>query len=453
MIGDICDFFELSSSPFDNSLNQNFYFDTATHSEALKALEYTLESNKGIALIYGVPGTGKTFLSYAFKTQAIKNGHVVLESDQLLRNENHFLSQLALKLKIKSESHEQIGLSEAIKVKLLAQTKRGKSFIVIVDEAQEMDDNFFALLRSINNIESENRKLVQIVLLAQPTIINKLARPEFDSLRQRIAFKQELRQLSKQETIDYIHYRIKMADGDEERTIFHESALNVIFNATKGVPRLINEVCGNCLVAAFHKDKKTVNESIAKRALESSLTISIENQFKLDIDPPIVEKRANSSESETPLRSRPPIPALAPVNQVSSGPDVYHSVLTPASQVPFVAPTMKSDVKVKTKNTDHSWLKDNFPLIIFALIAIIALQYIVLQLRPTSTPIAHSTTPVPSDSRATSLTSVITEKITAENTPGDAPKISQDQRESDDLAIENKEAAYDYFELAVPKTE
>lgn len=376
----ILTYFNLSTAPFNNTLDQSFYFDTPTHNESFRSLEHAVDSSKGIVLMYGPPGTGKSFLTERLIASNEIKGNIIFECDPLLENVNTLLYQLAVKLKLDPKVAKQTGLSAAMKKKLIALSIVKKKFIIIVDEAQEAGEMLFAAMRKLSTLEHNGVKLFQIVLIAQPTVLDMLQETRFDSLRQRIAFKQELFPLTKRQTVQYILHRINMVKGNSN--IFQSSSMNVIYEATQGVPRLINQACENCLVAAYHQNSNIIDAKLASRAIESSLIISLNN---------VDERRAIQNDPQTLHVSRSE--ANEPTHSSGDVNTTFDSNITTSnkSQPPYLGLTKtspdsserheKNSANISSPQTTplqtnrfQAWLIKNLHFIVIIIFLIIAAQ-------------------------------------------------------------------------------
>jgi type II secretory pathway predicted ATPase ExeA len=292
--------------PFENTPDQRFYFDTRSHNETIKSVMYTLENRKGISVIVGRPGTGKTLIVQRLIKNIREAGHVIHEVDRVWSSNRALLNVIPSLLDIKKEKgDEKNTMMDLVKERLKELTKDKKRFVILIDEAQQLSQFPLESLRRISTLESESQKLIQIILAAQPEFLDTLRNPYMESLRQRIAFTQQLQPLDNAQTTAYIKHRIETAGGDGN--IFQEAATNLIFVASGGIPRLINQACDNSLIAAYHDGSKTVDTQTAQRAIDSSIAI-----FGGPDLPPAIELSAQGSGTSNAMPTAVTAEQIAP---------------------------------------------------------------------------------------------------------------------------------------------
>lgn len=263
-------FFGLKDTPFRLTPDPDYYFPSEVHKEALQTLIYSIKAREGFIQITGDPGTGKTLtlrtllkqLGEETNTALILNPR--LSPEELLRVilEDLGLSPATMEERSKEE------LLRFFRDILLEKAQQGITTVVIIDEAQNLPNETLEELRLLSNLETEKKKLLQIILVGQIELEDKLKESALRQLNQRITIRYRLKPLSKTDTVAYIHHRLRIAGGGENAR-FSPKVLNEVYKVSSGVPRLINIICERALMAAFVDGKNTIEKPHFSRALES----------------------------------------------------------------------------------------------------------------------------------------------------------------------------------------
>ncbi|WP_349025592.1 AAA family ATPase [Methyloglobulus sp.] len=248
-------FFGLTKKPFSLSPDPSFLYLSPNHKKALTTLRYGLVSQAGITVITGEIGSGKTTLVMTILEKIEKQCAVGL----IVNTHSEFGDLLTWVLAAFNIPHETKNKAERyqIFIKFLAEEhKKQRRVILIVDEAQNMDIGTLEELRLLSNVNIAEHIKLQMILVGQPELTDKLNKPELVQFVQRVSIDYHLEPLSFDETQKYIAYRLQVAGGDP--AIFNEAATAAVYYYTEGVPRLINNVCDLAMAFAFASETKRI---------------------------------------------------------------------------------------------------------------------------------------------------------------------------------------------------
>lgn len=263
-------FFGVTEMPFSLVPNTQYYVALPSHHECSNMLLFAIASGEGFIKVTGEVGTGKTLLCRRLLNALDENQYY----SAYLPNPR--LTSIELKRAVAKELQVE-GLAEiadrdlldAINRRLIQLAQEDKQVILVIDEAQALPEDSIEELRLLTNLETETRKLMQIVLFGQPELDDVLSQHKFRQLRQRITFSHTLDRLSKSGIKQYIQHRMTVA-GYNGAPVFERSAVSLLHKATKGTPRLINIVCGKALLIAFSKGQQSVKRAMIKAALKDT---------------------------------------------------------------------------------------------------------------------------------------------------------------------------------------
>ena len=259
------EFYGLQMAPFDITPNPRFLFHSAKHREAFNHLLYGIRERKGFVQLTGEVGSGKTTLCRALLEQL--DGHYstalilnpVLNADELIR-------AIGMEYGLNVRGLDRMETLAAISDYLLHQTLAGKETVLIIDEAQNLTEELLEQVRLISNFETDDRKLVQIVLMGQPELRDRLNSHQLRQLRQRITVRYHLKPLTRNEVGRYIQHRLVLA-GSQGVPTFTGPAIWRVFRYSKGIPRLVNAVCDKALLAGFVAQSNRINYWMVGRAI------------------------------------------------------------------------------------------------------------------------------------------------------------------------------------------
>jgi general secretion pathway protein A len=259
-------FYGFRDRPFDLTPNPRFLVLTAGHREALSNLEYAIASRKGITLLVGEAGAGKTTVIRAaieLQTSQTSQVHCVhLHNPALTRDE--FIEMLATQFGLSARARgSKTALLLELETMLRERRDAGQTTLLIVDEAQSLSHELLEEIRLLANIETNEEKLLPLVIAGQPEISQRLNAVELRQLKQRISLRCELRPLTAGETVAYIAGRIRAAGGVAAR-IFTREAVTLIHEQSKGIPRTINVLADNALVAGFATGQRPVKSQLVR---------------------------------------------------------------------------------------------------------------------------------------------------------------------------------------------
>lgn len=261
-----CDFYGFKEKPFTITPNPRFVFLSKNHKEAFAHLLYGIDSHAGFIVLTGEVGTGKTTVLRSLLVQLNAASHRTalilnpcLSAIELLRSINREFG-------IAGEGSTGPELLEHLNRFLLAENRAGRTVVLVIDEAQNLEPQVLEQIRLISNLETDTDKLIQIVLAGQPELAQILRRPELRQLSQRITVRYHLPSMDFEDTRAYIDHRLEVAGGWRAAT-FSPGALARIFRYSGGTPRLINIVCDRALLIGYIGESREISRQMAARAI------------------------------------------------------------------------------------------------------------------------------------------------------------------------------------------
>jgi len=255
------DYFEFEREPFSNAPNDKFYFDSKQHQQALQRLKYSVDTDKGLAVLVGGVGTGKTTLARRMLDNLPYERY---ESSLLVMihsgvTPEWILSRICMQLGVRNPELSPLKMLKQLYERLLQIEKEGRKAVVLIDEAQMLQTReLMEEFRGLLNLEVPGKKLLNIIFFGLPALneIMKLDEP----LAQRVAFKYTLKPLHLEESIRYIDYRLEVAGA--AASPFASDCLPLIHELSGGVPRLINTICDNALFETFLRREGMITPAI-----------------------------------------------------------------------------------------------------------------------------------------------------------------------------------------------
>jgi len=259
-------FYGLRETPFAPTPDPKFLFQSARHREALAQLIYGVRERKGFIVLTGEIGTGKTTLLRTLLERLDSTTPVAYVHNSALGIEGlleYILQDWGVKSTASTHAQRLFELNEF----LIDQHHKGSSPVLVIDEAQNLTVETLEAVRLLSNFETTNQKLMQILLVGQPELRDKLNLPELRQLKQRVGLRCHIASLSPEETRQYVRHRLRIA-GTTDAGIFSDAAIQKIHDYSQGTPRVINIVCDHCLLSGYADSKKRIDAAIVQEAVE-----------------------------------------------------------------------------------------------------------------------------------------------------------------------------------------
>jgi type II secretory pathway predicted ATPase ExeA len=257
------EFFGLRANPFNVNPDPRYLFLTRHTEEALACLTYGIQSRKGFVLLTGEVGTGKTTLINKLlewlRLQQVATAFVFNSRFNVPQFLDYMMADFGIPCDSRSKSQILLRLYNW----LLDRYRTGETAVLIIDEAQNLSDELLEEIRLMTNLETSTEKLLQIVLVGQPELDQKLKRPHLRQLRQRLTLRAKTHALTMDETRSYVAQRLRIA-GSSGQQVFDPEALSAIYLYSGGIPRVVNLICEHCLVSAFVDQQKMVTQNIVE---------------------------------------------------------------------------------------------------------------------------------------------------------------------------------------------
>jgi general secretion pathway protein A len=259
-------YFGLRENPFSLPPDPHYLYLSRGHQEALAHLQYGLSESGGFVQLTGEVGTGKTLLIRAIVERLPEDVDVALVLYPVL-SVSEFVAAICDELRVAhpDEKASLKHLIDALNAHLLQTHARGRNTVLIIDEAQNLNREVLEQIRLLTNLETTKQKLLRIILIGQPELSSLLAQQDLRQLAQRITARYHLVALTRRETYDYIVHRCRVAGA--KAILFDRKAMENVFAASGGIPRLINVICDRSLLGAYAREKTVVDAAIMRRAV------------------------------------------------------------------------------------------------------------------------------------------------------------------------------------------
>lgn len=261
-----CDFYGLKERPFNVTSDPEFFFLSKKHKDALAHLLYGISQRKGVIVLTGEIGTGKTTLCRFFLNKIARNVKTAFILNPYF-SEVQLLEAIVKDFGITAKKGaSRLDLVWQLNKFLLNESGSGNNVVLIIDEAQNLKSQTLEQIRLLSNLETEKQKLLQIVLVGQPELNRKLDLYDLRQLRQRIMVRFHISPLEEDEIEDYIKHRLNIA-GSNGKISFSQEAIKMIFNFSNGTPRLINMLCDRALLGGFVAETTAIDREIINKCL------------------------------------------------------------------------------------------------------------------------------------------------------------------------------------------
>jgi type II secretory pathway predicted ATPase ExeA len=263
----LLDFYQLREQPFGVTPDPRYIYFSPGHQEALTALLYGVETKRGFLTLVAEPGMGKTTLLFELlkcwrdRAHSAFLFHTQCDSRELMR---YLLSDLGLKC----DGDDMVRMHSDLNEFLFRETLAGRSVVIFIDEAQNLTDTVLETVRLLSNFEATDKKLLNIVLAGQPELAKRLSHPGLAQLRQRIAIQARLDALPPAEVVRYINHRLQVA-GYQGGDLFSPEAYGLIAERSKGIPRLINNLCFTSLSLGCAMQRKQITSEVVEKAVRN----------------------------------------------------------------------------------------------------------------------------------------------------------------------------------------
>ncbi len=274
------DFYGLREQPFGVTPDPNYLYLSRTHGEALRALQDGIKADRGFMALIAEPGLGKTTLLYRL-LEELRNTARSVFLFQTQCDSREFFRYILSELGITTPRMNLVAMHNKLNEVLFTEMLAGRRFVLVVDEAQNLEEPVLETIRLLSDFETPHAKLLGIVLSGQPALAEKLAKPSLSQLKQRIAVVRRLEPLNAEETSFYISYRLKVAGYSGSR-LFEPEALALIHQRTQGIPREINNLCFDALTLGEARKSLTITGEIAREALANLRVDSLVRQTTIE---------------------------------------------------------------------------------------------------------------------------------------------------------------------------
>ena len=264
-------YFGLKEKPFNITPDPVYFYPSHRHKEALDSLVYAINDRRGFVIITGEIGAGKTITCRTLLTKLERGTKVAVITNTHLTNKQLIMNVLE-EFEVQYEKGDKFNLLKQLNDYLIEQHSLDNNVVLIIDEAQNLSRTTLEEVRMLSNLETEKAKLIQIVLMGQPELKDKLRLKSLAQLRQRVSIHYHIGPLSIEDTAEYIRFRLAQANanGIAKDDLFSLDSISLLYQYSEGIPRLINIICDNALLTAYAHDCRTVTPDIIQDAVKDN---------------------------------------------------------------------------------------------------------------------------------------------------------------------------------------
>jgi general secretion pathway protein A len=328
----VLNYYKLAEQPFGVTPDPRYLYLSPTHREALASALYGITVGRGFTALIAKPGMGKTTILFHLLQKLHESARTVFLF-QTQSSPRDLLRSLLVDLGIEDDGGDMVQMQAKINQALLHHSASGKRFVVVIDEAQNLDESVLEVVRMLSNFETPREKLMQIVLAGQPQLAKRLASPSMEQLRQRVSIVARLMPLDAAETRSYIEHRLRIAGRESNISLFTDRAFAMIAKYSGGIPRNINNLCFNAMSLGCVRKQETIDRDIIKEVLtDLDLTPLFE-------DAPVAGSKPLSSPVTVPAL---PFASASPVSGLNSWPRKVGAAVVALVLGAIVWPTVRS---------------------------------------------------------------------------------------------------------------
>src|SRR5579862_1367982 len=302
-------YFGLTEQPFGVTPDPRFLYLSSAHREALAALYYGIEANRGFLGLIAQPGMGKTTLLFHLLEKFQSSAHTAFIF-QTQCTPREFMRFLLSEVGYEGDTEDLVRLHEEFNRRLIQEARAGRRMILVIDEAQNLAPEVLETVRLLSDFETPRAKLMHIILSGQPQLADKLASPGLAQLRQRVSILHGLEPLTFSEVKSYIEHRLKVA-GCTGDAPFTREAYEIIAKFTQGIPRNVNNFCFNAFALACALQKKVIDADVAKEVI-ADLDISRFTTEAQPVNPCFEPLSESASELASAMESASEAEMLSP---------------------------------------------------------------------------------------------------------------------------------------------
>jgi type II secretory pathway predicted ATPase ExeA len=262
----VLDYYKLAEQPFGVTPDPKYLYVSPTHREAMASVLYAVKAGRGFSALIAEPGMGKTTLLFNLLQQLGDTAKTAFLF-QVQDTPRNFLRNLLSDLGVEDDGQDLVQMQAKLNECLVRETSEGKHFLVVIDEAQNLDESVLEVVRMLSNFETAREKLMHIILAGQPQLAEKLASPQLTQLRQRVSIVARLTPFNATETRAFIEHRLRVAGYPGEVSLFTDRAYMLIAKHSAGIPRNINNICFNAMSIGCATQRRAINAAVIEEVL------------------------------------------------------------------------------------------------------------------------------------------------------------------------------------------